>query len=685
MRKKHILLLVVLCLGVLLTGCMAFDLVELPDMVDSKVPMQISVMLQQTEGMTILGENPVEVAPGEEVSFAVEIHDGYKLDSLGQGAIYENGKITVSNVRFPTTIEAETRLLYDLELSVIDDGKQGMLESSVTLGTIREDTEVTLKVTPKEGVLFLGYSVGGTREEGGTIISTSMEYAFTLTENLTLSTNYYRVGKGRLVIYDSNGGKEGLQYYVFLDNSPYIGPNTLANKGQFTRDGYVLYGYNTAPDGSGTYYGPGWSMIIPEDKNVATTLYAQWMPVTEKEAFTYTVSNKQVTITHYKGNHETVVVPETIDGMPVTAIASNAFLNGKFTTLYLSRNLTKIEDQAFLGCKSLKNLYFCDTPSSMTDNAFYRCDNLQTLYMLACLDPRYSTSNNGTYKMKYQRLISAEGKKIIFHAGSNVSYGIDIKTMQEELGGEYAGVNFGCNWSTPAVFFVEVAAAHMNPGDIVVLCPEVNGYQYGQNDINTTTWQIFEGAYNAFADVDIRHFTKVLSSFAAFNTNRYSSSAKTYEQYNKQGNAPGVDQYGVFNINHNGQTSALKEEIAGYVAAGGYGTNKLDVNLLSKDYNANMNNAIDLVLSKGGRLYISFAATIRISLTKESQTVAGQMAYKNAVAKAFPKAVVISDPGTYIMEQNLFYNSRYHLSTDASIYRSKLLAQDILAQFAKEK
>lgn len=685
MRKKHIWLSVVIGLVILLTGCMTADLIGLPVAEVSKPPMKISVMLQQAEGMTILGENPIEVAPGEQAAFAVEIHDGYKLNALGQNATYENGMITVSDVRFPTTIEAETRLLYDLELSVANDLKQGILQSSIPLGTVREDTEVTLRAIPKDGMLFLGYSVGGTREDGGTIVSTSMEYTFTLTENLTLSTNYYKVGKGRLVIYDSNGGKEGLQYYVFADDSPYIGPNTLANKGQFTREGYVLYGYNTEPDGSGTYYGTGWSIIIPENKNVATTLYAQWLPVTEQEAFTYTVSNKQVTITHYKGNHETVVIPETIDGMPVTAIAANAFLNGKFTTLYLSKNLKTIENQAFLGCKSLKNLYFCDTPSSMTDDAFSHCDNLQTLYMLACIDPRYSTSNNGTYKMKYQRLISAEGKKIIFHAGSNVSYGIDIKTMQEELGGEYAGVNFGCNWSTPAVFYVEVAAAHMNPGDIVVLCPEVNGYQYGQNDINTTTWQIFEGAYNAFADVDLRHFTKVFSSFASFNTNRYSSSAKTYEQYNKQGNAPGVDKYGVFNVNHKGQTSSLKDEIAKYMAAGGYGGNKLDVSLLSKGYNANMNDAIDLVLSKGGRLYFSFAATLRISLDRESQTAAGQLAYKNAVAKAFPKAVVISDPGTYIMEQNWFYNSRYHLSTEGSAHRAKLLAQDILAQFAKEK
>jgi hypothetical protein len=76
---------------------------------------------------------------------------------------------------------------------------------------------------------------------------------------------------------------------------------------------------------------------------------------------------------------------------------------------------------------------------------------------------------------------------------------------------------------------------------------------------------------------------------------------------------------------------------------------------------------------------------MRLYLNKLSQTAAVQNVYKNAVAKAFPKASVISDPSTYVMEKNWFYNSVYHLSTEGSVYRSKLLAADILAQFAREK
>ena len=683
MKRFWLIFALAVCAVMLLTACMPEDLIgdSLAEMI--KPAMMIDVMLEETEGMTIVGENPVRVQAGSDVSFAVQIHEGYKIDEIGQGAVYSDGMITISSVRFPTTVEVKTRVLNDLTVKLQNNSWQGTVTSNVELGTVQEDTEITLSVESAKGVIFLGYSIGASRTNGGTIVSTASEYTFTVTEDVEIYTNYY-LGSGRLVIYDSNGGKESQQYYVFSETSPYIGPNALANKGQFTREGYVLYGYNTEPDGSGTYYGTGWSVIMPTNSS-SLTLYAQWMPVTEKEAFTYTVANHQATITKYEGTHETVVIPETIDGVPVTRIAARAFLNCKFETLYLSRNLKTVDKEAFIGCRSFTTLYFCDSPSSIADSSFTNCNNLQKLYMLSCMDPRHSTSNNGTYKMKYQRLLTAEGKKIIFHAGSNVSYGIDITTIQNMLNGEYAGVNFGCNQGTPAVFYIEVASAHMNEGDLLVLCPEYHKYQYGYNEMNTTTWQIFEGAYNAYADVDIRNYIKMFDSFAAFNTNRYSVTPSTYESYNKQGGAPGVSQYGEFNINHNGQTTALVGDIKNYENKGGAGSLNIDLNLVSADYNANLNKAIDMVIAKGGKVYISFASTMKLALNLASQTSDRQEEFKAAVIAAFPKATVISDPSTFIFDKNMFYNSYYHLSTTASKQRAELLAQDSLAQLAKEK
>ena len=203
--------------------------------------------------------------------------------------------------------------------------------------------------------------------------------------------------------------------------------------------------------------------------------------------------------------------------------------------------------------------------------------------------------------------------------------------------------------------------------------------------MNTTTWQIFEGAYNAYADVDIRNYIKVFSSFATFNTNRYKSGAKTYEMYCTAGGAPAVTKFGVYNVNHNGQTSGLKGDIQNWENKGGVGSLAMDTGLVTADYNKNLNKAIDMVIAKGGKVYISFASTLKLALNKTSQTAATQKTFKETVIKTFPKATVISDPSTFVLDKSWFYNSYYHLSTTASKQRAELLAKDILAQFAKEK
>jgi hypothetical protein len=43
------------------------------------------------------------------------------------------------------------------------------------------------------------------------------------------------------------------------------------------------------------------------------------------EEFTYRVNNNQVTITGYRGKNKDLVIPPTIEGYPVTAIAPEAF------------------------------------------------------------------------------------------------------------------------------------------------------------------------------------------------------------------------------------------------------------------------------------------------------------------------------------------------------------------------
>lgn len=673
------LLTLLLCGVIFLAGCMGVADV-IGDVLEDPEPLMVSVMLQEAEGVTITGENPVTVEAGGNASFAVTLADMYKIDTLSDGATYEDGVITLEDVRFPTTVEMKTRSLKKFLMTVSNDAEQGKIRSSIGGGNVLEDTEITLQVTPAEGVVFLGYSFGTTAAKGAEIVCTTEEYTFRLQEEVEIFTNYYHVGDGRLIIYDSNGGDQPKQYDTFSNASHYICPHALINTDYFTRDGYVLYGYNTEADGSGTFYGPGWNIIMPKDPQDVVTLYAQWFPVTEKEAFTYEVNatKKTVTITGYRGDHEMVVIPETIDGYPVTSVSKGAFTNCSFKSLYISKNILSFNTGAVSNCKQFETLYLCDTVRVIMDASFTNCTNLKTMYMLACMDPRYCASRNGNYMIKYQRLITAESPKLIIHSGSNTSYGIDSAMLEEHLGYRYSVVNYGCNQDTPACFYYDVIADFIEEGDVVVHAPEMRNYQWGYNEMNTTTWQIFEGAYDAFIHVDLRNYKNVFSSFSSFNGSRYTMTPRSYENYSGET----VNSYGDY-IKEKIGSGPIQGTINNLLAQGGVGSMNMDPNYLKQSYVANLNREFDHIAAAGGKVYITFCCTMKINLNRESQGVARQTEYKNAVIKNI-HGTVISEPGTYVMDYQYFYNSIYHLNTVGSQLRTRWLAKDILAQLAKE-
>ena len=96
MKTKWLLLFVLLASVLLLAGC--------GETLEWKVP----VMVAETDGISVSGENPVWVNPGETVSFSVALEDGVFYLDNDAGASYENGTLTLSRVLYPTTVTLET-------------------------------------------------------------------------------------------------------------------------------------------------------------------------------------------------------------------------------------------------------------------------------------------------------------------------------------------------------------------------------------------------------------------------------------------------------------------------------------------------------------------------------------------------------------------------------------------------
>ena len=94
--------------------------------------------------------------------------------------------------------------------------------------------------------------------------------------------------------------------------------------------------------------------------------------------FKYTENNGEVIITGLQeGVSDTsIVIPETIDGMPVTEIYGYAFCGSPITDIKMGRNIRKIENNAFHKCEKLSSVTWNHKCDVIPDFCFFECSNL---------------------------------------------------------------------------------------------------------------------------------------------------------------------------------------------------------------------------------------------------------------------------------------------------------------------
>ena len=94
--------------------------------------------------------------------------------------------------------------------------------------------------------------------------------------------------------------------------------------------------------------------------------------------FLYVEKNGEITITGLKEGVVTtsIVIPETIDGMPVVEIKPEAFQSTSITDIKIGENIREIGIQAFYMCKKLKSVTWHCQCDVIPTNCFLGCSNL---------------------------------------------------------------------------------------------------------------------------------------------------------------------------------------------------------------------------------------------------------------------------------------------------------------------
>jgi hypothetical protein len=246
------------------------------------------------------------------------------------------------------------------------------------------------------------------------------------------------------------------------------------------------------------------------------------MPCPVKASYAPAWQNRGVIITQYTGNDETLVIPETINGTPVIAIAKDAIVGKDTKTLVLNRRIQKVEDGAIKDCPGLRTVYFADSIYEMHNEALDAASSakLSNIYVNATMAPRFAGTLDGSHAVKLSRLLAGEDEpRLIVIGGSSIYEGLATEYLEALLGGDYRVVNFGTTRTTHCTMYLEAMQYYANKDDVVVYAPENSAYLLGERELYWKTMRDLEGMVNIYRYVDMTQYTNFFSAFTDFNQN----------------------------------------------------------------------------------------------------------------------------------------------------------------------
>ncbi len=334
------------------------------------------------------------------------------------------------------------------------------------------------------------------------------------------------------VIY-KGGTSESIDYTL----THHFRPNTW-NGQELEREGYVLYGWNTAADGSGEHVGLGSRVTVPENEKI--TLYAEWAPAIPEGNFSYELRDDGlITLTGYKGknaNVEPFVIPEKIAGYMVADIASSFTMNmrcGKIEskTLVLPKGIKTVHMNAFTN-SSFEEIYFFDTLEKVYDGAFPY--NLKTYHINAALPPHFVGVNNTTFFAdNIDRLILNKDKqKMLLFAGCSFAYGVDSAMLSKHYNDEYVVLNLGVNGDINGAFQLDIILNYIQKGDVFIHAPEQMSQCQLMSSyvVNDYMFIMVEGNYDLLALADFSENDGVFYAFEKYKDVKLSLTPGSYDE-----------------------------------------------------------------------------------------------------------------------------------------------------------
>lgn len=130
------------------------------------------------------------------------------------------------------------------------------------------------------------------------------------------------------------------------------------------------------------------------------------------DSFEYQVCDGEITITYVLIDEETITIPDSVAGLPVTGIGASACTHKqKCTQIILPDTLKHISDSAFYRCVNLVQIAIPANVCSIGENPFFRCSSLTDI-IVGADNQHYSGIDGALYDKSASVLLAyPEGRQ----------------------------------------------------------------------------------------------------------------------------------------------------------------------------------------------------------------------------------------------------------------------------------
>ncbi len=286
---------------------------------------------------------------------------------------------------------------------------------------------------------------------------------------------------------------------------------------------------------------------------------------------------------------------------------------------------------------------------------------------------QYSNTYVASFPEKYERLYSAEGKKLVFIGGSSLPFGLRSDLIEADLGGEYEVINFGLYATLGTKFMMDTAKDAIGEGDIIVLCPELNTQTYSLYFNPTAVLEACDGYSSMLSGVGFDNKLSLFYNYYKFAFNKI--------EYASHGTAP--DPIGIYRSDSFNEYGDLSVERKNNIMNNGWDSNMTvvtDATLLDAEFIEYVNDYVAFAQKRGATVYFNYSPT---NCRAIRTSAAARVEFEKALADALdcPLLGTIDD---YLIDERYFYDTNFHLNSAGAVYFSRMLTLSIKEKLGME-